>query len=608
VTDDQLVLALIDQHAQCCTTANDGGDQEGEAAHPAGAAAAAGALLRKSDVELSSSVINMSVTGPAALQRQALAVLRPAAATPTAFADILRSLRRRATSGGGGGSRQQQHREEREKRGSVAVPRKGGAEEGGGEGGDDDDDAEWYGAVEMDVECSDPYGREEVDADGRGAPADGLPVPVRKSVVWVCAVRDKPVVAEQQQQQQRQQKHSKSYALQHEGPKTTVLSTAMSTPERLAQDSRSAADLARLCDRQKGIPVGSRLDDLLAAAFPSAASDDSAAAAADAVDRLDVTIAYLRRVHLLSYYSGCAQADTLADLLVGRHAAGTIHVRYRKEEEEEEGKEKAEAAEAAPSSPSADPTQMDDDVTKEGSKPKDLLVQRMDEKIAEALRQRQEWLTLHGEDSLLDAREAEEAARIRKAEQAAQERWLRDHSELYDDGRARCSFRFCHKLFKDSTFLRKHLLKKHVEFCRAEQAKCHDEAMMRSWDGCEDRPVPDILVDTGARLGCVSTPLLRGSSVPDCVDPEPELWRREEERRKREEDMVARREELRQQQRERERPPPSTREMGTTPRSGGGGGFVDVDDMKEEKVELSFDNVEVPVAKSAKKKKKRKLL
>jgi hypothetical protein len=36
--------------------------------------------------------------------------------------------------------------------------------------------------------------------------------------------------------------------------------------------------------------------------------------------------------------------------------------------------------------------------------------------------------------------------------------------------------------------------------------------------------------------------------------------------------------------------------------------FVDVDDMKEEKVELNFENIEVPEPVIQKKKKRRKLL
>ena len=82
---------------------------------------------------------------------------------------------------------------------------------------------------------------------------------------------------------------------------------------------------------------------------------------------------------------------------------------------------------------------------------------------------------------------------------------------------------FCHKLFKDGTFLRKHLKKKHYEYCEAEQAKCHDPYMMKAWEGAgasRPRPlsassvvgpprliVPDILVDCGTKYGCIPAPL-----------------------------------------------------------------------------------------------------
>lgn len=61
--------------------------------------------------------------------------------------------------------------------------------------------------------------------------------------------------------------------------------------------------------------------------------------------------------------------------------------------------------------------------------------------------------------------------------QATQE-WLANHC-IDVNGRARCSFHFCQKLFKNKTFLRKHLLKNHAAYNNPERAKCHDEFMMK---------------------------------------------------------------------------------------------------------------------------------
>ena len=409
--------------------------------------------------------------------------------------------------------------------------------------------------VALEVECSDHYGRLEYDADGRGgAPADGRSVPIRKAVVMVQKLATQP--------------------------KIVTLSIALSSHRRMENDKEAAITMAQALDERKGIASDENnsnycLQDILQPDWSVA-------------DLLDVAIAYLRRVHLVSFYNCCARAEMVGDVLMGRSPVSTIHLRL------------ANADELM--------TMADDDNEEEIQR--DLLVRRLDDSIAKAL---EECESTQPSDILIDEEKQAAADTIVTAEEQVQERWLDDHSITDADGRARCSFSFCHKLFKDSSFLHKHLLKKHGEFLRAEQAKCHDPAMMRAWDESEDRPVPDIMVDCGAVLGCVAVPVT-GGQVPDCVDPEPELWRRQEEYRRRDIDMNARREESRQRQQQQqqqrdtddhqaasgpERPLPSRR-----------GGFVDVDDMKEEKVELSFDNVPVPEAAlpAKKKKKKRKLL
>jgi len=187
---------------------------------------------------------------------------------------------------------------------------------------------------------------------------------------------------------------------------------------------------------------------------------------------------------------------------------------------------------------------------------------------------------------------------IEQEEEKTQQSWIEEHGIVDGDGRARCSFAFCRKLFKDETFLRKHLLKKHADFLKAEMAKCHDSYMMQAWDAEEHRPVLPILVDCGSNFGLVPSNVT-GGETPTALDPEPELWRKEEERRKR----LADQEHYRQRRQEEETsntaaapPPPPRRNH-----------FVDVDDMKEEKVELSFENVQV-LPPPKKKKKKKKLL
>jgi hypothetical protein len=142
-------------------------------------------------------------------------------------------------------------------------------------------------------------------------------------------------------------------------------------------------------------------------------------------------------------------------------------------------------------------------------------------------------------------------------------------------------------------FLEKHLFKKHSEFLQAETAKCHDSYMMRAWESGDIRPVPSILVDCGSNFGFRESQVI-GASTPMAEDPEPALWQ----------------EHKHQTEVQRHRPSRDNNGQGDglnvapPPRRSN---FEDVDDMKEEKVELSFENIEVPVQ-QPKKKKRKKLL
>jgi hypothetical protein len=448
----------------------------------------------------------------------------------------------------------------------------------------------------LDVECSDPYGRLEYDADGKGgAPADGLAVPPRKTVVLVSA----PLPPE---------------TLQN----VKVLSAALSSKERIPRDKEAACLIARALDVAKQIPRGCRLDDVLEQLFANASSsntttDDSTATSEQPTlveDMLDVSIAYLRRVHLFSLYNGCTMADSVADVLAGKHPVSTIHVRLQNADEILE----AAKDDDLPRAVTTTRTDADkNDSAASVSATKDLLVQRLDDSIAKALENCNVWVNSSSSDD-----SDPDVAAIQEAEVEAEETWLEQHSSLDDDSRARCRFHFCHKLFKDSSFLHKHLLKKHVEYATAEKAKCHDAFMMKQWDAVSHRPVPDVLVDCGSIFGLV--PVMVQGQVPDAEDPEPALWTKEEERRKRESDNRQRGDEMRQQrnQQRQQQQPQGGGEFGGNNEenrgsSGGGGprpekGFVDVDDMKEEKMEVSFDNVEIPAVAPKRKKKKRKLL
>jgi len=529
--------------------------------------------------------------------------------------------------------------------------------------------------LELVVECSDAYGRMEVDADGKGGvPEERGGVPQRKASVWVST---RPL-----------------------SPSVRVLSAALSATARIRRDQVAALQLARTFDVRRNIPSRHRLDALLPRAVPRIAgslsnpnnnnnnnndndndndndannnhsSNHNHHPPSQAVeDALDVTISYLRRVHLFSYYNGCQLATRAAEVFDGNHAVSTIHLRLANADEmlavaeptikggavgvgataSASASANAGAAATADNPAAMETTTSDNNINAAAAVvalPKiDLLVQRLNDSIESALKQSEEWIASNatnnnnddGDDGIvgtadsgeqppicivIDKETDRQARDIKYQESQVEGGWITDHA-IDEDGRARCAFHFCRKLFKDSSFLKKHLIKKHSEFLRAEIAKCHDSYMMTSWDAQEQRPVPPILVDCGHRFGLKPSPVL-GASEPLAEDPEPQLWKREEERREFEEkEAEARRERFHNNNQ-------SYHNNNTMNDGAGGGGgpsmdlalsegrgqgrktnFEDVDDMKVEQVEIAFDKIEhqipQPLSKKPKKKKKRKLL
>lgn len=663
VTDEHVALALVDQcnitiqakHEQqqsqqlADTQASHNGGNDGNSSNNASSVpkksssnpvnVVAPNLLRLSEIKIYPAPATLISDGPptVAMHRQVLAV-GPAAA----MTEIIVSVKARHDAKASA-STPSNEASSNSATGKRSVPRK--------VGGIDEMNIRthpeaFYGPFDMEVECSDPYGRIDIDADGRGsAPADGQTVPPRKAVVGVSPVHAyvgaststnlasanlrKPQYAAPQYQQR---------PLQHPFEiSVVVLSAAVSSKARIEADKISALKLAEALDAKKRVPKEMRLDNLIEQHFANETVEDL----------LDLSIAYLRRIHLLSFYNGCTEAETIGDVMAGKHPCSTIHLRLQNADDyiqkSEEETKQAITTDSTATIEDDEGSKDTNEVVTESSKldlreekpvvSKDMLVQRLDDSISRALDKCSKWLDVDDVDEqdvpgMIDEQTERDAKCIEDATEDTKGKWIDDHCIIDADGRARCSFHFCHKLFKDSSFLEKHLLKKHAEFLRADQASCHDEYMMAEWDSCSSRPVPPILVDCGSHFGCVSANIITGQTEPDVVDPEPALWRQHEEKRQWEQEMERKREELRQQQynnnqnhyphkdsngnkdfgeNNRETSPAIT---GRQQRSA----FVDVDDMKVEKVELSFDAVEVDdVAASVllankKKKKKKKLL
>lgn len=393
----------------------------------------------------------------------------------------------------------------------------------------------------------------------------------------------------------------------------SVLSAAVSSRERIIQDKEDASSITGILDERREIESGRRLADLLRLLYP----DRDEFLLVDDEDILDISIAYLRRVHLFAFYNGCTSAKIVGNVLSFRASAGTIHLRLRdadqilaKSAEESKGRDVFGAVSGGMAEDKGDGEMADRESngaegTMEVMNPaagKDMLVTRLNDSISKALEKVKE-LSAQGPSCLVDSETDAAAHSIQAAEQSSRQEWIENHGILDEDGRARCSFHFCRKLFKDKAFLHKHLLKKHSDQLKAECAKCHDGPMMETWDKDERRPVPPVLIDCGSKFGLVPSPVT-GHNRPSAHDPEPELWREEQERmaeedRKHREREAAARAAEEEMQRRRE-----VANAGEKRKSN----FVDPDDMVEEKVELKFENVVVAPPPKKKKKKKKSLL
>ena len=464
--------------------------------------------------------------------------------------------------------------------------------------------------IELSVECSDPYGRYDIDADGKG----GAPVPKAGSadeVVGIDSIGDAGAQAPRIPIRRVSVFVSSSSPL--ESQTSTVLSAAVSSLTRIEDDKQAAITIARKLDEMKDIPQEARLESVLRKLFDSEIQYSN-----PSEDMLDVAIAYLRRVHIFTFYNGCTSAMTAADCLAGNHPTSVIHLRLKGADEILQ-KAKEEHADMYDDLPIGDGKS--DEAAKDGvmeetkpDEPKDMLVMRLDDSIAKALAHLPSDIDI-GSPFIVNETVDAVASEIESLEVKAKKEWIDSHAMVDGDGRARCSFHFCRKLFKDESFLKKHLMKKHGEYLTAEMAKSHDSYMMKWWDQEICRPVPQILVDCGSKLGLISEAVI-GDAEPCVVDPEPELWREEQEKIRQVEEEEQRYREQRAAAAEVTERNRRHSEGGDGDIGGGGGGeknfghsnFVDVDDMKDEKVQLSFIDVDVAPPPKKKKRKKKKLL
>jgi len=474
------------------------------------------------------------------------------------------------------------------------------------------------------IDCSDPYGRFTVTENGKVVEKPAITQ--RKSTVLVVNDETSP-----------------------QQISIAVLSAAISSNKRVQKDKESAISIARALDELRQIPKGKRIDDLLNIVAQLQSNDSSLSKEVSNLtmekkqpsveDLLDITIAYLRRVHLLSYYNGCKLSDNFGAALGTYHPVGTIYLRLKgadeilekMDENTELGFKKYDDSLANDSNSNSignetDTTEspIDTDIIK-----KDMLVRLLDQSIDRALNCSTNILAKGGNNCILNNELNATADEIELLEEKTKVAWVNNHCLLDTDGRARCTFHFCRKLFKDKSFLEKHLIKKHDAYLEAALSKCHDDYITRVWTEDIHRPVPPVLVDCGSKFGfkpCMIR-MIDGKYAID--DPEPELVRISEERiqlkLRREAEENRRREyyyRLNEERRNKKQFSDTIIDVNATVEpfmsvghetnptfSNKKNSFIDVDDMKDEKVMLSFDDIDLSkVSAKTTTKKKKKLL
>ena len=255
--------------------------------------------------------------------------------------------------------------------------------------------------LELEVDCSDVYGRKEVDADGYGGAPSKKVEMTRKScrlmVSTVSLATSQPV---------------------------SVLSAAVSSRTRIANDRKTVIELARQLDEVREITRGNRLNDLLRVLYPTENEWNSV----DDEDVLDVSIAYLRRVHLFSFYNGCVMAESIGAVLAYGHPAGTIHLRLRNADDilRQMAEDRGDAG--------GDDNMMDVESNVEATVAKDMLVTRLNESIEKAV-ENVKMSCKRGPGILIDEENDAVAKQIEAAERETKNAWLENHGTMDEDGR-----------------------------------------------------------------------------------------------------------------------------------------------------------------------------
>ncbi|OWZ09428.1 hypothetical protein PHMEG_00017875 [Phytophthora megakarya] len=279
----------------------------------------------------------------------------------------------------------------------------------------------------------------------------------------------------------------------------------LSVPERLTADFQQSLALANALDARSFHGGGDKLARFGIEA--TLASEEVAQNYSTDKQKLDVVVAYLRRVHHYIYYAGVQCLD-MGDIM---HAHPALFCRpppsARDIEEEKARQDAANAAKPEDDTPTeenkddAGNTDAADkesaNTTGETAKAIGGWAAALDEKVQTYLKELA--------PEVVENKRAKDRAvvdEIETREEAALESTYANYGEkASDDGKHRC--RLCTKLFKAMDFVKKHIRNKHPELVVDKIAEVGESYMWEQYREDEQRPMPPLETSNNMPGGAV---------------------------------------------------------------------------------------------------------
>lgn len=240
--------------------------------------------------------------------------------------------------------------------------------------------------------------------------------------------------------------------------------SSLSVDERIAVDFKQALTLATLLDKALFLKAADLSSNGIEALLGKERVADKYASEKQ---KLDLVIAYLRRVHHYIYYAG-VQCIDMGDIM---HAHPALFCRPPPTAKDlEEAKQRKESVGTA-----------EDAVAQKGG-----WATGLDEKV-------QAYIAELSPDKVMEKLEKDKALvdEIESREEAALDTTYENYAEKAgDDGKHRC--RLCTKLFKAMDFVKKHIRNKHPELVVDKVAEVGESYMWEQYREDANRPLPPI--------------------------------------------------------------------------------------------------------------------